>query len=266
MTDVIKRNNINVIGQGDQIMMFAHGFGCDQHVWRYITPRFLATHRIVLFDHVGAGDSDPNAFDRDKYSSLNGYANDVLEICRHLELTDIVYVGHSVGATIGMLAATEEPERFSRLVLVTPSPCYVNEPGYFGGFERPDLESLLTFMDNDYHGWANVLAPLVMGHPEEPSLGNELVTNFCRTNPEFARHFARVTFLSDNRADLARLRTPALILQCAEDIIAPPEVGCYLQQHLRNATLVMLNATGHCPNISAPLETAAAMEEYLLAS
>jgi sigma-B regulation protein RsbQ len=263
--NVLTRNNVRVVGQGEQAMIFGHGFGCDQSMWRYITPQFLATHRIVLFDHVGAGDSDLSAYTSEKYSTLNGYADDVLDICEELDLTDIIYVGHSVGATIGILAATKQPERFARLVLVTPSPCYINEPGYVGGFDRPDLESLLAFMDTDYQEWANNIAPMIMGHPEEPSLGAELAASFCRTDPRIARQFARVTFLSDNRADLPKLRTPSLILQCMQDMIAPPEVGEYLKEHLRDATLVTLDTTGHCPNLSAPIQTVAAIEQYLQA-
>ncbi|GAA4380719.1 alpha/beta hydrolase [Hymenobacter koreensis] len=264
--DVLERNNVKVIGQGDQAMIFGHGFGCDQNVWRYITPGFLATHRVVLYDHVGAGDSNLAAYSPVKYSQLEGYADDLLEICRRLNLTNSIFVGHSVGAMIGMLAAMQEPDRFAQLVLITPSPCYINGPGYVGGFERQDLEELLALMDADYLYWAQTVAPLIMGNPEEPSLGAELAESFCRTNPDIARQFARVTFLSDNRSDLPRLRTPSLIMQCHSDMIAPPEVGEYLRQNLHDATLVTLSASGHCPNLSAPLETVAAIEQYLMAS
>ncbi|WP_400191510.1 alpha/beta fold hydrolase [Hymenobacter sp. B81] len=262
--DVLKRNNVTVMGQGQQTLVLAHGFGCDQNIWRFVTPRFLATHRLVLYDHVGAGGSQLTAYSPYKYGQLEGYADDLLDICRALNLERVVGVGHSVGAMITMLAAMQAPECFERLVLVTPSPCYINEPGYVGGFERTELEELLKLMDDDYQHWTQVVAPLIVGNPAQPELWEELAASFCRTDPTIARQFARVTFLSDNRSDLPRLRTPSLILQCRDDLIAPPEVGHYLQQHLRGSQLVTLDATGHCPHLSAPLATVAALEDYLL--
>jgi sigma-B regulation protein RsbQ len=217
----------------------------------------------VLFDHVGAGHSDISAYDREKYGSLRGYVDDVLEILDTLRLTGVVFVGHSVSAIIGVLAAAERPELFDRLVLVGPSPRYVDDQGYVGGFSRPDIEELLDSLDSNYLGWSAAMAPVIMGNPDRPELGTELTNSFCRTDPEIARHFARVTFLSDNRADLARVRTPALILQCSDDVIAPTAVGDYVHREMPGSTLVRLAATGHCPNLSAPQETVAAIKAYL---
>jgi sigma-B regulation protein RsbQ len=260
---VLERNNVRVSGHGTQPMLFAHGFGCDQRMWRLVTPAFEEGYRLVLFDHVGAGASDLRAYDRAKYGRLQGYAEDLLEICDALRLTDVVFVGHSVSAMIGMLAAIMAPQRFARLVLVGPSPCYVNEGNYVGGFTRQDIEGLLDFLDSNHLGWSAAMAPAIMGNPDRPELAEELTNSFCRTDPDIARHFARVTFLSDNRADLPRLRVPALVLQCQEDAIAPPEVGEYVHRHLPDSRLVLLRATGHCPNLSAPGETVAAIKAFL---
>lgn len=265
--DVLARTNVTVSGRPDAPpMLFAHGFGCDQSMWRLVTPAFAEDHRIVLFDHVGAGGSDLSTFDPDRYGSLHGYARDVLEICEALDLRDVVFVGHSVSAMIGVLAAAEQPERFARLVLVGPSPCYIDDEGYTGGFSREDVEELLGSLDSNYLGWSSAMAPVIMGNPERPELGKELTSSFCRTDPAIARHFARVTFLSDNRADLARVRTPTLVLQCSSDAIAPQAVGEYVHAHLPGSTFVLLRATGHCPNLSAPEETAAAIRAFLDAS
>lgn len=244
-------------------MMFAHGFGCDQNMWRHVVPAFEDEFRIVLFDHVGSGGSDLSAYDRGKYSSLEGYASDVLEICRELELHDVIFVGHSVSAMIGVLAAANEPERFAKLVLVGPSPRYLDDEGYRGGFTRQDIEELLEALDSNYLGWSQQMAPLIMGRPDTPELGEELTNSFCRTDPDIARHFARVTFTSDNRADLARVSTPALVLQCSDDVIAPTEVGRYVHEQLAGSEFVQLRAAGHCPNLSAPGETIAAIRDFL---
>jgi sigma-B regulation protein RsbQ len=262
----VQRNNVVEQGPRDgRPMVFAHGFGCDQNMWRFVWPEFVDDHRIVLFDHVGAGGSDAAAFDRDRYSTLQGYADDVLEICRELDLTDVVFVGHSVSAMIGVLAATEEPERFGRLVLVGPSPRYIDDEDYAGGFTREDIEALLESMDSNYLGWSGAMAPVIMGNADRPELGDELTNSFCRADPEIARHFARVTFTSDNRADLPRVPTPSLVLQCADDVIAPDVVGEYVDSRLPDSRLVRLAATGHCPNLSAPEETVAAIEAFLAA-
>jgi len=263
MSAVLARHNVKVIGRGEQPMLFAHGYGCDQNMWRFITPAFEDRYKIILFDHVGHGRSDAAAFNRTRYGSLNGYADDVLAICRELDLKDVVFVGHSVSAMIGVLAAIREPERFDRLVLIGPSPRYINDGDYAGGFKREDIEGLLDFLDSNHLGWSSTMAPVIMGNPDRPALGEELTNSFCRTDPEIAKHFARVTFLSDNRADLAQLKTKALILQCSQDAIAPEAVGRYMHQNLPGSHFVQLNATGHCPNLSAPDETIAAMESFL---
>lgn len=244
-------------------MIFAHGFGCDQNMWRFVTPAFEDEHRIVLFDHVGAGGSDISAYDHERYGSLDAYADDVLDICHELDLRDVVFVGHSVSSIIGVLAAIKEPDRFHRLVLVGPSPRYVDDDDYVGGFTREDIEELLDSLDSNYLGWASAMAPAIMGNPDRPELGEELTNSFCRTDPEIAAHFARVTFLSDNRADLAAVPTRSLILQCSEDAIAPRAVGDYVYRHIADSELVVLNATGHCPNLSAPDETIAAIKAFL---
>jgi sigma-B regulation protein RsbQ len=264
--NVVLRNNVHVSGRGSQPMVFAHGFGCDQRMWRLVTPAFEDDYRIVLFDHVGAGGSDIAAYDRTRYGRLDGYAEDLLEICRALDLRDVILVGHSVSAMIAVLAANREPDRFAHLVLVGPSPRYVDEGDYTGGFRRADIDGLLDLLDSNHLGWSRQMAPAIMGNPDRPSLAEELTESFCRTDPAIARHFARVTFLSDNRADLARLTVPSLILQCADDVIAPQVVGEYVHRHAERSRLVLMAATGHCPNLSAPDETIAAIRSYLATS
>ncbi len=262
--DVLARNNVTVSGRPDgPPMLFAHGFGCDQNMWRYVTPAFADSHRIVLFDHVGAGGSDLAAYDRQRYSDLSGYADDVLDICQALDLTDVTFVGHSVSAMMGVIAATREPERFSRLVLVGPSPRYIDDGDYVGGFTTEDIEGLLESLDSNYLGWSSAMAPVIMGNADRPQLGDELTNSFCRTDPEIARDFARVTFTSDNRAELSLVRVPTLVLQCREDIIAPPQVGQYVADRLTDATFVVLDATGHCPHLSAPDQVVDAIEAFL---
>jgi sigma-B regulation protein RsbQ len=260
---VLGRNNVTIMGNGDTPMIFSHGYGCDQHMWRLITPAFLDTHRVVLFDHVGSGKSDLAAYDRAKYSSLDGYAQDILEICDELELEDAIFVGHSVSAMVGVLAAIRQPERFSRLILVGPSPRYINDVNYEGGFTRKDIEDLLDFQDSNYLGWSASMAPVIMGSQNEPELAEELRNSFCRTDPDIARQFAAVTFLSDNRDDLPRVTVRSLILQSREDAIAPVSVGEYVRNHLPESEMVILNATGHCPHLSAPEETIAAIRNFL---
>ena len=261
---VMERNNVTLSGiVGGQPMLFAHGFGCDQNMWRFVAPAFADEYRIVLFDHVGAGASELGAYDRRKYASLSGYAEDVLEICHDLELRDVIFVGHSVSAMIGLLAAAEEPERFARLVLIGPSPRYVDDGEYVGGFSPDDIDELLQALDANYLGWSHTYAPIIMGRGDRPELGEELTNSFCRTDPQIASHFARVTFLSDNRGDLARVTTPALVLQCSDDVIAPDVVGRYVHEHLPDSTFVQMEATGHCPNLSAPDETIAAIKAFL---
>lgn len=260
---IIKRNNIKILGHGTRPILFAHGYGCDQHMWRYVYPEFEADHKVVLFDHVGAGNSDESAYDKGKYDSLDGYARDILEICEALELEEVILVGHSVSAMVAVLAANLEPQRFSHLILIGPSPRYINDTPYIGGFEEQDIEELLEALDSNYLGWSANMAPVIMGRPDAPQYGEELTNSFCRTNPEIAAHFAKVTFMSDNRKDLKQLEVPTLILQCSNDVLAPPEVGEYLKQHIKKNSFHQLQATGHCPNLSAPEETVAAIKSYL---
>jgi len=263
---VVARHNITEHGPPDgQPMLFAHGFGCDQEMWRSVWPAFAARYRVVLFDHVGAGGSDLSAYDPERYASLQGYADDTLEICRELDLRDVVFVGHSVSAIVGALAAAAEPERFARLVLVGPSPRYLDDDDYTGGFTREDIEGLLESLDANYLGWSQQMAPLIAGNPDRPEHAEELTNSFCRTDPEIARQFARVTFLSDNRSDLARVPTPSLVLQCSHDAIAPDAVGAYVAEQLPHGRLVHLRATGHMPHLSAPQETTAAIQAFLAA-
>ena len=265
--DVLKRNNVRVSGpEGRPAIVFAHGFGCDQNMWRFVAPAFADEYRTVLFDHVGAGGSDLSAYDRNRYGSLQGYARDVLEICRTLGLRDAVFVGHSVSAMIGVLAAVAEPGVFESLVLVGPSPRYTDDGDYAGGFSQEDIEDLLESLDSNYLGWSTAMAPVNMGNPDRPELGAELTNSFCRTDPEIARHFARVTFLSDNRADLPKVAARTLILQCAEDVIAPQCVGEHVHRCIPGSELVLMKATGHCPNLSAPEETIAAIRAFLRAA
>lgn len=260
----LHRNNVVVHGAPEgRPMVFAHGFGCDQNMWRYVWPAFGDDHRIVLFDHVGAGQSDLSAYDPQRYGSLGGYAADVIEICDELGLEEIVFVGHSVSSMIGVLAANARPELFNRLVLVGPSPRYIDENGYTGGFSEEDIRGLLQQLDSNYLGWSAAMAPVIVGNPDRPELGEELTNSFCRTDPEIARQFAHVTFMSDNRHDLATVETPALVLQSREDAIAPREVGEYVARALPNGTLRILDATGHCPNLSAPDETVAAIRAFI---
>jgi sigma-B regulation protein RsbQ len=261
---IVTRHNINELGRPEgQPMLFAHGFGCDQNMWRYVTPRFVDEHRIVLFDHVGAGRSDLAAYDKQRYSSLGGYADDILQICASMNLKNVIFVGHSVSAMMGVLAAAREPSVFAALVLVGPSPRYINDDGYVGGFNEEDIDDLLQSLESNYLGWSAAMAPVIMGRPELPELGAELTESFCRTDPDIAQHFARVTFTSDNRADLARVSIPTLVLQCSDDVIAPVSVGEFVRDQMPTATLIQLEATGHCPNLSAPEETADAIDAFL---
>ena len=265
-SNVLVRNNVNVFGSGTQPMLFAHGFGCDQNMWRFITPAFERDYKVVLFDYIGSGKSDISAYDPRRYSTLDGYAQDVLDVCAALDLRDVIFVGHSVSSMVGVLAAKREPERFSRLIMVGPSPRYINDDGYVGGFERADIEGLLELMDKNYIGWASFLAPVIMKNEERPELTQELQESFCSTDPKIARRFAQTTFFADNRADLADVPVPSLIMQCSEDAIAPVEVGHYLHRTMPRSTLRHMKATGHCPHVSHPEETVEAMKEYLAAS
>lgn len=262
--EALRRNNVRRSGDLDaRPIVFGHGFGCSQDVWRFVVPAFEADHQVITFDLVGAGGSDLAAYDRGKYDSLQGYADDLVTMLDELDLVDVVFVGHSVGAMIGVLAANRAPERFGALVLVGPSPRYTNTDGYAGGFEPADIQGLLDALDTNYLGWSATMAPVIMGNPDRPALGAELTDRFCAVQPDIARHFARVTFLSDNRDDLARVTVPTLVVQCSDDVIAPEVVGEYVHRSIRNSEYALLSATGHCPSLSAPEELTAAIREYL---
>jgi sigma-B regulation protein RsbQ len=260
---IIERNNVHVHGAAQPAMVFAHGFGCDQNMWRFVEPAFRDDFKTVLFDHVGAGGSDLTAYNKAKYSTLAGYANDVVEIGRELDLKDAVFVGHSVSSMIGALAVKLAPGMFGKLVMVGPSARYINDSDYFGGFSEQQIEELLQFMEANHMGWSAQMAPAIMGNPDRPELGEELTNSFCRTDPDIAKAFARVTFTSDNRADLANVAVPTLVLQCSEDIIASKEVGEFVHRGIPGSEIRFLEATGHCPNLSAPDEVISAMRPFV---
>jgi sigma-B regulation protein RsbQ len=258
-----ERNNVKIYGDGSQTMLLAHGFGCDQNMWRYVVPAFEDRYRVVTFDHVGAGSSDLSAYDFDKYATLEGYASDIVEIGNELGISGGIYVGHSVSSMMGVVASARAPGMFSKLVLVGPSPRYINDGDYEGGFTEQQVTELLEFLDSNHMGWSQAMAPVIMGNPDRPELEEELTNSFCKTDPEIAKHFARATFMADNRSDLGKVTVPSLILQCAEDVIAPVAVGHYLHARLPDSQLVMMKATGHCPNLSHPEETVAAIRTFL---
>ncbi|RYF16446.1 MAG: alpha/beta hydrolase [Flavobacteriales bacterium] len=261
--DILKRNNVKSFGKGDHTMVFAHGYGCDQNVWQDIVDSFSADYRVITFDYVGAGLSDLDSYDSERYSKLDGYAQDIIEIYEALGLKDTILVAHSVSSMIGVLAAVKRPDFFKNIIFLGPSPRYLNDGTYTGGFEREDLEGLFEMMDNNYLGWSKALAPSIMANSERPELGERLSNSFCATDPAIAKQFARVTFLSDNRADLPKLSVPSLTLQCSNDIIAPLAVGAYINEHAPKNTLVVMEATGHCPHMSAPEETIKIIKDYL---
>jgi sigma-B regulation protein RsbQ len=262
---VEKRNSVRVGGHGSITVFFAHGFGCDQNMWRLLEPVYARRYRTVAFDHVGSGASDLSAYDPCKYGSLQGYADDVLDLVEAVGTDKNVFVGHSVSAMIGMLADLKRPGRFAAHLMIGPSPCYINDGDYVGGFSRSDIDALLEALESNYLGWSSTMAPAIMGAPDQPQLGVELTNSFCQTDPEIAKQFARVTFLSDNRADVPSLKTPTLILQCDEDIIAPLPVGEFLHQKLPHSTLRIIENVGHCPHLSAPSACSVAMDEFLAA-
>lgn len=262
---IVQRNNVKVFGQGSQPILFVHGFGCDQNMWRFITPAFEDDYQIILFDYVGSGKSDLKAYNPERYRTLHGYAEDILDVCKALQLQNVILVGHSVSSMTALLSAIKEPEYFQCIIFVAPSPRYINDGAdYIGGFEERDIVELLDTMERNYIGWANFMAPTVMKNPDQPELGQELTESFCSTDPLIARQFAEATFFSDNRQDLPKLTIPSLILQCSDDLMAPLEVGQYMHQNLRNSTLRIMQATGHCPHMSAPNETIQLMQEYLV--
>ena len=260
---VLRRHNVNVSGSGDRTMMFAHGFGCDQTMWEPVARNFERDFRVVLFDYLGHGESDASGYSAERYSSLHAYADDVVEIGRALGLSDAIFVGHSVSAMIGALASLKAPQMFSDLVMVGPSPRYIDDEGYRGGFSREQIDELLQFLADNHLGWSAAMAPAIVGNPERPELGSRLENSFCSTDPAIARDFARATFLSDNRRDLPSVWARVLVLQCSEDIIAPASVGEFVHASLPKSEFRLLRATGHCPNLSAPEEVTAAIREFV---
>jgi sigma-B regulation protein RsbQ len=260
---VIRRNNVNLVGTGRKTMLFAHGYGCDQIMWRFLVPAFQNEYRLVLFDHVGAGKSDLSYYNREKYGTLDGYADDVLEIIEAVSADPVIFVGHSVSGMIGVLAANKKPSAFEQLVLIGPSPCYISQGEYFGGFGKSDIDGLLQTLDENHLGWSRAMAPIIMKNEDRPEFARELAESFCRTDPEIAKHFARVTFLSDNRADLPLVGVPSLVMQCSDDSIAPDAVGEFVHRQLPGSTMVKLQATGHCPHMSSPAEVIRCIQNYL---
>jgi sigma-B regulation protein RsbQ len=261
--DILQRNNVVVKGSGSRAMVFAHGFGCDQNMWRFVAPAFEDRFKTVMFDHVGAGRSDLSAYDRTKYSSLEGYASDVVDICNSLGLKRSIFVGHSVSSMIGVLASIAQPDLFEALILIGPSPRYIDDEGYKGGFSKQQIEELLSFLESNHMGWSAAMAPVIMGNSDRPDLSDELTNSFCRTDPDIAKHFARTTFTSDNRRDLPMVRVPTLVLQCSEDVIAPTSVGEFVRDQIKGSRLIQMQATGHCPNLSAPGETIDAIRSFV---
>lgn len=263
MIDILKRNNVNIIGKGDKVMLFAHGFGCSQNAWKRIIFSFVDEYKLVLFDYVGAGKSDISAYDKSRYNSLDGYALDIIEICDELKIKDAIFVGHAVSAMIGSLVSIKHPSVFKKLVFISPSPCYINEDGYVGGFEKEDIDALLELMEDDFSSWTKSIAPVIVANPAQPELADEMENNFCTTDNEILKQFARITFFSDNRKDLPKIPVKSLTLQCSEDFVAPLEVGQYIKENAPNNKLVILQATGHCPHMSAPEETIKAIKSFL---
>jgi len=261
--NVTQRNNVKIIGNGSQILMFGHGFGCDQNTWRSVFPAFENDYKIILFDYVGAGRSDLSAYDDERYASLDGYALDIIDICKALELKNVTFIGHSVSSMIGLLAVKHSPEIFDKIVFIGPSPRYINDTDYHGGIDHKDLEDLLAIMDSNYLGWSRIVAPSIMGNPDQPQLAEELTTSFCATDPEIAKKFARVTFLSDNRADLSSLKIPSLTIQCEDDFLTSKEVANYIQQHTVNNQTVFLKTSGHCPHLSDPKGVIEAIKAFI---
>lgn len=263
--DVQRRNNVHVTGTGPVTLVFVHGFGCDQNMWRLLAPAFGERYRILTFDLVGSGRSDLTAYNTEKYGTLQGYVADLLEVIEQFAPGPVIFVGHSVSAMIGLLATIVAPQRFLAQIMIGPSPCYINDSAsnYVGGFSRQDIDELLATVESNYLGWSSAMAPAITGAPDQPALGVELTNSFCRTEPDIAKHFARVTFLSDHRDDLPKSTVPALILQCSDDLIAPVTVGQYMQRVLPRSTLTIIDNVGHCPHLSSPCASSAAMEDFL---
>jgi sigma-B regulation protein RsbQ len=265
---VLQRHNVTRIGAGPgdgggRTLIFAHGYGCDQNVWQAVAGALAADHEVVLYDCAGCGDADPSAYDPVRHATLQGHADDLIAVCEAAQLDRPVLVAHSVGTMIGVLAARRRPDLFDSMVLIAPSPSYLNDGAYVGGFEREDIDSLLDTLESNHFGWARMMAPVVMGNPDRPELAGALGDSFCRMDSTVARHFARVTFLSDHRADLDDMPVPSLLLQCTDDDLAAPTVGQFLSRRMADSTLLQLTATGHCPHMSAPAEVIEALTVFL---
>jgi len=265
-SEILMRNHVNVIGEGDKTLLFIHGYGCDQSMWRFINPAFLKDYKLVQLDLVGCGNSDDNAYEYEKYNTLQGHVDDVLEVCNELYLKDITIIGHSISANIALLMSIQSPQLIDRLVMVCPSPRFINDNDYVGGFMQSDIDELIETLDSNYLGWSKGIAPVIMGHPERPELALELEESFCRNNPDIARHFARVTFLCDNREDLEKIDTKTLIIHCENDNLASVAVGQFVHEHIKGSVLSILDTNGHCPHLSAPKETIEVMKEFFSAS
>jgi len=263
MTKSQKKHNAQVLGTGEKTMLFVHGYGCDQNMWRFITPAFETSYKVVLIDLVGSGQSDLDAYDFEKYNSLQTHADDLLELIEDLNLKNVIMVGHSVSAMIGALASIKNPTAFDCIIMISPSPRYISDPSYDGGFSKESIDELVEALDSNYLGWSSTITPMIMGNSERPALAQELKNSFCRNNPEIAKHFARVTFLGDNRADLEKVTVPTLILQCSADVITLQHVGIYVQQQIKGSQLTQMKAKGHCPHLSEPAETIASMKKFL---
>jgi sigma-B regulation protein RsbQ len=256
-------NAITLRGNGAKPMLFVHGFGTDQAMWRYIAPAFEDSHKVVLYDHIGSGRSDLRLYDKRKYAHYEGYADDLIEICDALDLRGIDLAAHSAGCMMAVLAARRCSELFDRLMLLGASPCYVNHEDYTGGFSREDINDLLAFLEINPAGWSANLTPMVMANAERPELAAELEAFFVRNDPKIMHHFACAVFLSDHRADLEGLKVPTLIMQCRDDIVAPLEVGDYMHAKLPNSTLKVLDTHGHYPQLSHPGPVTDAIRDYL---
>jgi sigma-B regulation protein RsbQ len=261
--EVKSKHNVTRFGNGSQTIMFAHGYGCDQNMWRFVAPAFEDDYDVVLFDHIGSGKTDENLYDFDRYNSLDAYADDIIHLCEGMELKEIIFVGHSVSAMIGVLAVAKRPELFKHLIMIGPSPCYINKEDYFGGFSKDDIDELVETLESNYMGWSSFITPVIAGNPDQPQFAEELNNSFCRMNPEIAKHFAKVTFLGDNRDDLGKVSIPSLVVQSDPDAIAPVKVGQYVHQHLQNSIYKQLDASGHCPHLTAPDQTIHAIKSYL---
>jgi sigma-B regulation protein RsbQ len=263
LKDIASRNNVKIFGEGTTTLVFGHGFGCDQHTWREVSPAFKKDYKVVLFDYVGAGKSDLSAYDKGRYSSLEGYARDIVEICQEFELENVIFIGHSVSSMIGLLALKLEPSIFKKIVFIGPSPRYINEPGYDGGIDHEDLEELLDVMDSNYMGWSQMVAPSIMGNQDRPGLGQDLAASFCAMDPDIARQFARITFTSDNRKDLEFLSIPSLTIQCKDDFLTSEYIAEYIHQHTTGNEIVLLPSSGHCPHLSDPAGVIKAIKSFI---